>query len=168
VPNWTADQDAELTKLWADPDMSTTQIASVMGFPSRNKVIGRAYRLGLQSRKPAGKNTFKNKTQSAEQTAMLRCIKSGKPRGQFSVKINHAKGVAPEPPPPLNVADSEIPAAQRRNISSLTNETCRWPIGVPGTPGFFFCGHATADVDRGQPYCATHAKRAFSGQGGQP
>lgn len=167
MPYWTAEQDALLRKLWANPDMSTTQIASEMGCASRNKVIGRAYRLGLESRKPAGKNTFKNKAQTAEQTAMLRRIKSGKPRGQFSVKIKHTKSVAPMPPPPLDVADSEIPAAQRQTILSLTNETCRWPVGDPGTPGFFFCGHASANVDGGQPYCAAHAKRAFSGQGGR-
>jgi GcrA cell cycle regulator len=179
MPNWTSDQDAELTKLWADPVMSTTQIASAMGFASRNKVIGRAHRLGLEKRKPGNRRTFKHK--GGEQTGLIQRIKNGTPLrvspenarvlsghgGGFSVKLNHAKSAAPKPPPPLNVADTDIPAAQRRTIFSLTNETCRWPIGDPGTPSFFFCGHASADVHGGQPYCAAHANRAFSGQGGR-
>lgn len=166
MPYWTAEQDALLRKLWADPDMSTTQIAGTMGFASRNKVIGRAYRIGLEKRKPGNRHTFKHK--GGEQTGLVQRLNNGTPlRSQFSVKIDHSKSTPPEPPPPLDVAGPDIPAAQRCTISSLTNETCRWPIGDPGTPGFFFCGHASANVDGGQPYCAAHAKRAFSGQGGR-
>ena len=164
MPYWTAEQDAELTRLWADPDMSTTQIASVMGFPSHNKVIGRAYRLGLEKRKPANRHTFRRK--GGEQTGLVQRLNSGKPlREKFSVKINHTGSLAPEPLPSLNVFDSDIPAAQRRNVLSLTNETCRWPVGDPATADFFFCG---GNAMEGQPYCLHHAKRAFSGQGGRP
>jgi GcrA cell cycle regulator len=163
MPYWTSDQDAELTRLWAT-GISTSKIAGAMGFASRNKVIGRAYRLGLEKRKPANGKPLKHK--GGEQTGLVQRLNNGKPlRQQFSTKINHTGSLAPEPLPSLNVADTDIPAAQRRTISTLTNETCRWPIGDPGTPGFFFCGHASADVDGGQPYCTTHAKRAFSGQG---
>lgn len=159
MPYWTAAQDERLRDLWAT-GISTSQIAGAMGFESRNAIIGRVHRLKLPMRKPPRGKTFRQET--AERTASLRRIKSGKPRGQFSAKINHTGSLAPEPPPPLNIADTDIPAAQRRTILSLANETCRWPIGDPGIPGFFFCGHSSADVDRGQPYCASHAKRAFS------
>lgn len=166
MPYWTAEQDALLRKLWADPDMSTTRIASEMGFASRNKVIGRANRIGLEKRKPANRHTFKHK--GGEQTGLVQRLNSGKPlRRQFSVKIDHSKSAPRTPPPRFDFADTDIPSAQRRDISSLTNTTCRWPIGDPGTPDFFFCGHASANMDGGEPYCSAHANRAFSGQGGR-
>lgn len=53
---------------------------------------------------------------------------------------------------------------QRRGISllELTNETCRFPSGKPGTRSFFFCGAPGADLEGGRPYCALHARRAYS------
>lgn len=53
---------------------------------------------------------------------------------------------------------------RRRGISllELTNDTCRWPHGEPGRPGFFFCGEPGADLESGRPYCARHARRAYS------
>lgn len=175
-PCWTEQQDARLRELWADPTMSSSRIAREMGFASRNAIIGRVHRLKLPMRTRAGGNTFRHK--GGEQTGLLHRIRNGTPlrvspenarvlagrRGTFSVKINHAKSAPPSPTPALNVADSDIPAAQRCTISSLTNETCRWPIGDPGTPSFFFCGGKAID---GYPYCPHHAKRAFSGQGGR-
>jgi GcrA cell cycle regulator len=43
----------------------------------------------------------------------------------------------------------------------LTNNTCRFPIGKPGSAGFHFCGEAGADLENGRPYCERHAKRAY-------
>src|SRR5262249_10444140 len=43
------------------------------------------------------------------------------------------------------------------DIGRLTETTCRWPIGDPGSPGFFFCGNETA---RGCPYCIGHERTA--------
>ena len=40
----------------------------------------------------------------------------------------------------------------------LTEETCRWPIGDPGGPDFFFCGGQTVT---GLPYCGYHSRVAY-------
>jgi len=56
-----------------------------------------------------------------------------------------------EPVP--EVDDDQIPIAQRRTLDQLTNVTCRWPVGTPGQPDFFFCGGKARD---GLPYCGYH------------
>jgi len=73
----------------------------------------------------------------------------------------------PLPPQPTN---SEISAealanvkalerkAKKLNLMQLTERTCKWPIGDPATPEFWFCGHPT---EAGKPYCETHVGIAF-------
>jgi GcrA cell cycle regulator len=61
---------------------------------------------------------------------------------------------------PASQVDLSIPIDQRKKIDELTSETCRWPVGTPGSKGFFFCGGQTVV---GDVYCKTHAKRAYSG-----
>jgi GcrA cell cycle regulator len=33
-----------------------------------------------------------------------------------------------------------IPIGQRRSLTELTEQTCHWPIGDPGSSDFIFCG----------------------------
>jgi GcrA cell cycle regulator len=54
--------------------------------------------------------------------------------------------------------DAQIPLAQRRSLFALNDHTCRWPVGEPASPSFFFCGGA---VLRNKPYCAAHCARAY-------
>ena len=59
-----------------------------------------------------------------------------------------------EPEPEL----LEIPVEQRKTLLQLNEHTCRWPIGDPGSPEFFFCGGDTANE---LPYCAYHRRVAY-------
>jgi hypothetical protein len=59
----------------------------------------------------------------------------------------------------VNKGDLSIHRDQRKTINELTSETCRWPVGTPGSREFFFCGGQTLD---GNVYCKTHTKRAYS------
>jgi GcrA cell cycle regulator len=43
-------------------------------------------------------------------------------------------------------------------FAELNSNTCRWPIGEPGTPDFCFCG---APPQPEKPYCAAHCARAY-------
>ena len=51
-----------------------------------------------------------------------------------------------------------VSIGQRVTIMMLTEQTCRWPIGDPGSEGFTFCGRRS---DTGVPYCTTHARIAY-------
>lgn len=55
--------------------------------------------------------------------------------------------------------DWEIPVEQRRSLIELGSDECKWPVGEPRSPGFFFCGAKRAD---GLPYCAHHARVAYN------
>ncbi len=59
-----------------------------------------------------------------------------------------------EPEPEL----IEIPIEQRKTLLQLTEKTCRWPIGDPGSAEFFFCGGENANE---LPYCSFHSRVAY-------
>ena len=64
--------------------------------------------------------------------------RTGKPRGA---------------PPPF-----APPFGRRCSLTELTDATCRWPVGEPGTPEFYFCGGKPLAA---RPYCAYHAALAY-------
>jgi GcrA cell cycle regulator len=48
--------------------------------------------------------------------------------------------------------------ALKLSLMELTERTCKWPIGDPATPDFWFCG---LPVQQGKPYCDAHVGVAF-------
>ena len=65
-------------------------------------------------------------------------------------------GAAGKPEPEL--IENIIPLGQRRTLLELNEDTCRWPIGDPATPEFFFCGGKPLG---GLPYCNFHSRAAY-------
>jgi GcrA cell cycle regulator len=49
-------------------------------------------------------------------------------------------------------------SAKRLTLMELTERTCKWPIGDPATPDFWFCG---LPAQQGKPYCDAHVSVAF-------
>lgn len=70
------------------------------------------------------------------------------------------------PQPSLNEISPEALAkvnevekvARRLTLMELTEKTCKWPVGDPATPNFWFCG---LPVQQGKPYCEAHVGVAF-------
>ena len=70
------------------------------------------------------------------------------------------------PQPSLNEISPEAQAAaqaveksaRRLTLMELTERTCKWPVGDPATPNFWFCG---LPVQQGKPYCEAHVGVAF-------
>jgi hypothetical protein len=60
--------------------------------------------------------------------------------------------------PPI---DESIPMEQRRSLADLEASTCKWGVGDPCSPDFFFCGAVTSG--KREPYCAAHSRAAFNG-----
>ena len=56
------------------------------------------------------------------------------------------------------VAELFIPVEERLTLLQLSEETCKWPIGDPLTPDFYFCGQHS---NEGKPYCEFHSRRAY-------
>lgn len=65
------------------------------------------------------------------------------------------KPKAPAPRPVRAVKD--VPRIA--SILELTERTCKWPVGNPGSPGFGFCG-LPKDGQVAGPYCEGHSRRA--------
>ncbi len=149
--SWTEERVELLKKLWSD-GLSASQIAAELGGITRNAVIGKVHRLGLSGRaKSASAAPRARKARSPSH--MLRMARASI-RGNTA--LAHAYEFEAEAAPGL--IENIIPIGQRRTILELTEQTCRWPIGDPGTSEFFFCGGNTVS---GLPYCAYHSRIAY-------
>jgi GcrA cell cycle regulator len=148
---WTDERVELLKKLWTD-GLSASQIAAELGSITRNAVIGKVHRLGLSGRakSPASTTPRPRKPRSHP---MLRVAR---PSMRGNTALAHAFDYELEPEPELIA--NVIPIGQRRTLLELTEETCRWPIGDPGTADFFFCGGQTLTS---LPYCAYHSRVAY-------
>ena len=154
--SWTDERVELLKKLWAD-GLSASQIAGELGGITRNAVIGKVHRLGLSGRAKSASSAVPRPRKPRSATHMLR-IGRGAIRGNTALAL--AYEIETEATPEL--IENIIPIGQRRNILELTEQTCRWPIGDPGSSDFFFCGGNTI---AGLPYCAYHSRVAYQPAG---
>ena len=145
---WTDERVALLTKLWAD-GLSASQIAAELGGITRNAVIGKVHRLGLSGRAKSASSSAPRQRKARSSGHMMRVPRASM-RGNTALAYDYEM----EPEPEL----IEIPLEQRKTLLQLTDKTCRWPIGDPGSTEFFFCGGENANE---QPYCAYHARVAY-------
>lgn len=151
--SWSDERIASLKVLYAD-GLSSSQIAVELGGGlTRNAIIGKVGRLGLtRTNHPSSANT------------------AAQPRHKPPPSVKRVKRtrvaawrMAPvvEQPAAPDVTDDQIPASQRKTLLELENHHCRWPLG--DGPAEFFCGHPSADLAIGIPYCRIHGARATSG-----
>jgi GcrA cell cycle regulator len=148
--SWTEERVELLRQLWSE-GLSASQIAVRLGGISRNAVIGKVHRLGLEGRMRSGQPAPRLETEptAPEPRPVL---------GALALKPEPAG--APEAEPALQpIPAAALPApSERLTLLHLTEQTCKWPIGDPGTPGFHFCGQR---AELGLPYCAVHARIAY-------
>jgi GcrA cell cycle regulator len=151
--SWTDERVELLKKLWSE-GLSASQIAGRLGSVTRNAVIGKVHRLGL-----SGRATTSRMKTHRPRARMANAKRSAKPR--FAVAGNPAvrglfagEGEAYVPP----AEELVIPLAERKTIQTLTECSCRWPIGDPQMADFHFCGKTKVPL---LPYCEHHARRAF-------
>lgn len=130
---WTAEQTEELKRLYGE-GLSCSAIAAVMG-KSRNAVIGRAHRIGLE-RRGAGKR--------AEIEAGNR--RGSKPQQPRAPRVRSLR-------PSQEQIELRVAAVDPIHVKLLDLEPhqCRYPYG--DTPDITFCGH---QVFAGFSYCASH------------
>ena len=142
--SWTSERIEMLKTLWTRGETADV-IAAHLGGMSRSAVLGKIYRPRSHTdqaplnapakRRPPDKNT------SIE----------GLERRRRRTRYKKRTFTIPAP----------VSARQYKSLLELTNITCRWPHGRPGTDRFFFCGAPEADLERGIPYCARHMQRAY-------
>lgn len=176
--SWTDDRVELLKKMWGE-GQSASQIAKELGGVTRNAVIGKVHRLGLSNRatgstskaeaKPASKAEAKPaaapkpeprptpKTEPAVEAkpAAVPARRQIIPAGQPLPPQPSANEISPEALARVNEVEKK---AKKISLLELTEKTCKWPIGDPATPDFWFCGLPT---ETGKPYCEAHVGVAF-------
>jgi GcrA cell cycle regulator len=133
---WNEERIAKLREMHAE-GYSASQIAEAIGAATRNAVIGKSLRLGLE-----GRRSSKVPPKSQPRTKR-------KPEWRPQAKVES---------PPIAIADEShsvitYPERFRRSLLTLNNESCRFPVGEVGTDGFFYCGRPGADLLENRPYC---------------
>ena len=184
--SWNDERVELLKKMWGE-GQSASQIAKELGGVTRNAVIGKVHRLGPSNRsgsggpaasagnadtksegrpetkatktvsKPAPKLTPKPETTSdpTPVTAQSSRIKAIIPAGQPLPPQPSANEIDPEALAKVNEIEKK---ARKLTLMELTERTCKWPVGDPATPNFWFCG---LPVQSGKPYCEAHVGVAF-------
>lgn len=162
--SWTDERVERLKTLWSE-GLSASQIAAELGSVTRNAVIGKVHRLGLSGRaKPQVQASRPAQAPRLKTSAPAVRPSQPAPRPARPITVGNVvvKSIeAPETSTAVAVAPSheaEPIAFERMSILNLTEQTCKWPIGDPGRPDFFFCGRKS---DSGIPYCAYHARIAY-------
>jgi GcrA cell cycle regulator len=142
-PLWTEEAKDRLRVLHADPrQFSGTVLATMMNAEfglslTRNAIIGQIDRMGLPHR-----------------------IRVAAPKTPMAPRERRPGRIAREAAPVVHeIIDQQIPFEQRKTLLELAPHHCRFPVGDPQDPDFFFCG-ATKLGD--SSYCAAHHKRSRS------
>jgi GcrA cell cycle regulator len=145
---WTDERIGILRTLWIE-GATAQAIAARLGGLSRAAVLGKIFRLRLQSASsapPPLRQDAKAKLDSGVGGARATLLPWRRP-----TKRNDAPATPKQEPA----------RARGKSLLELTNQTCRWPHGRPGSARFHFCGAPGADLERGMPYCPDHARRAY-------
>ena len=146
---WSADRIDRLSKLWA-AGYSASKIAEALGGVSRSAVIGKAYRLGLESR-----------------TTKTRKPRAGgrKPRPPRPIPIiaesprkwDDKRGVYAAADEPVAALELFVAPARRvRSIADVADRQCRFLIGDPQESHSHFCDREQMP---GSSYCQHHHAR---------
>lgn len=160
---WTDERVELLKKLWID-GLSASQIATELGGVTRNAVIGKVHRLSLSGRaKPASAPVARARKPAAtngRSVASNRPVPNARPLVAGNTALKPVGQTAPEPRRAPRHADDAVvvPISLHATILTLTEQTCKWPIGDPSTEGFHFCGQRSGS---GIPYCEYHSRIAY-------
>ena len=144
-PTWTDEQVEIASTMWRNSH-TAAEIGSIIG-KTRRAVIGKMYRLKVKHGSAVNSSeddeddghssrdgTSSDESQNPEET------------GADAAAAETKNGV-------------EAIEDKRTVLMELTERSCRWPVGDPSTPNFWFCGKPT--VQTGKPYCEEHSALAY-------
>ena len=135
---WTPERVDKLKQLWGKGN-TAYQIASIIGGVTRNAVIGKAHRLNLAAKSIQKKNNFNQVSQYQENTL----------QPERKVRRSRFKSL---------LLDKSFEPENPKSLEELHDEICRWPIGHPDKPDFYFCGRKSM---KDFSYCKLHVLYAF-------
>ena len=120
--SWNQQKVDDLKKLWNE-GVATSRIGEQLGF-TKNAVIGKAFRLGLERRQNSRKKTAHS--QSISSVTMYRETSSPSP-SQITPKREVTRR-------------REKFSFKKSIVGTGSFKSCQWPIGDPLEDGFHYCG----------------------------
>ena len=139
--SWTPEREEKLKQLWKKGH-SGSQIARLLGDgATRNSVLGKSFRLKLQSRVVTKKTTPRTNTEK-DNSPEIKAQKLGRKERFKALLIS-----------------KNFPPEQPTILEDLNQDTCRYPLGEKLEPAKFFCGRKPVDK---YPYCELHMLYSFS------
>jgi GcrA cell cycle regulator len=158
---WTKERIARLKARWSEGATAKEISKELAHGISRSAVLGAIRRLGIAHLSPygvkkaaAGKASRRSAAVPSPQPAPEPAPSSGRREWQPPAWVRNAKPYVDDPR-----VDTDVPLRQRRSFLELDSSTCRWPVGDPSRPDFFFCGARPLEA---KPYCAAHWARSFT------
>lgn len=156
---WNEPKIDRLKKLWGEGQSAAQIAADLGGGITRNAVIGKVSRLGLQRTGIGGGRQSQDARSQAAKIQRRNNAAPPKPIEGKPFRVSEQGRIYAEPEqvplPPEPVVRGEPLMA---TLLELSPSGCKWPIGGP-TPVQRFCG---LRQDGEHPYCAEHAKAAYS------
>lgn len=171
---WTDEIVKELKALW-EKGYTTVEIGKKLGV-SKNAVVGKAHRLGLDARPSPIKKSEENENKDIKDIEKKKTAKPLKTKENKEIKVKTKSVKNPldsenasknEDKEENNSKKNENSIEEDKNsknkkkigLVDLTSKTCRWPIGDPKDDDFHFCGK---EIAIGEIYCAKHAAIAYT------
>ena len=139
--SWNQQKVDDLKKLWNE-GVATSRIGEQLGF-TKNAVIGKAFRLGLERRQ----NSRKKTTQSQSISSVTMYRETSTPGHS---QIAQKKEVTRR---------REKFSFKKSIVGTGSFKSCQWPIGDPLEEGFHYCGGQNIPT---KPYCIEHYKKAYN------
>lgn len=140
--SWNTQKIQSLKKLW-DDGVATSQIGQQLGF-TKNAVIGKAFRLGLERRQNSRKKAI---SEGISSPTIYR-------ENSISSNLSNKKTSAAETP-----KRKDRFQFKKSIIGTGNFVKCQWPIGDPLKDGFHFCEGQNIPT---KPYCIEHYKMAYN------
>ena len=138
--SWNQQKVEDLKKLWND-GVATSRIGEQLGF-TKNAVIGKAFRLGLERRQ----NSRKTISQPASFSSTTLYRETSTSSSSISVKKDP-------------IRRREKFSFKKSIVGTGNFRSCQWPIGDPLEEGFHYCGGQNIPT---KPYCIEHFKKAYN------
>ena len=139
--SWNTQKVEDLKKLWNE-GVATSRIGEQLGF-TKNAVIGKAFRLGLERRQNSRKKTAHSQSVSSVTTYRETSVPGN---SQISPKREVTRR-------------REKFSFKKSIVGTGSFKSCQWPIGDPLEEGFHYCGGQNIPT---KPYCIEHYKKAYN------
>ena len=141
--SWTDEKVNKLKELWGK-GKTASQISEIIGGVSRNAVIGKAHRLNLSA---------KIKTRSAIPNKGLEKSLEGSNYPSKKSRRSKFKSL---------IIEKDFEPENPKQLEELDENLCKWPIGHPNEPNFYFCGRSSL---KDFSYCKLHILYAYQPKG---